>query len=243
MVGAHIPPDFADGFDIARVDEVVDQPNVFAPVSHQGGQPGRGQSLHYFRTPRVQARDAALPKWAVARQREQDGQIAQNAVADHNGFVAAVDAHMDMEAKCHQLSGRVLKQIDEAHVSFVGRDFLFAPCGKRVRARPVEARIFSRRCFGQHPKFFLEIRFDLGKAFADFGVDFDVALHQFGLDFVRVFFGDAIENRGIFAAQGHGFCIDQSQFYFHANRGLGTGIKFESRHGNLHFCSAMERNS
>ena len=48
MVGAHVPPDFADGFDVASVDEVVDQPHVFAPVPHQGGQPGRGQPLHDF---------------------------------------------------------------------------------------------------------------------------------------------------------------------------------------------------
>ena len=137
---------------------------------------------------------------------------------------------MDVESKSHQLSGSVLKQVDETHVSLVGRNFLFAPCGKRVRARPVESRVLRRRGFGQHPKFGFEIRFDLGEAFADIGVEFDVALHQFGLDFVRVFLGNAIENRGVFAAQGHGLGIDQSQLYFHANRGLGTGIKFESGH-------------
>ena len=67
--------------------------------------------------------------------------------------------------------------------------------------------------------------------FTYIGVDFDITLHQFGLDFVGIFIGNAIEDCGIFAAQSHGVGIDQSQFYFHAEGGLSTGIKFKPGHG------------
>ena len=96
----------------------------------------------------MQARDPTLPEWAVARKRQQDGQIAQYSVADHYGFVAAVDAHVYVEAKCDQLSGGVLEKVDEAHVSVIGCDFLFAPGGKWVCARPVELDILGGRYAG-----------------------------------------------------------------------------------------------
>lgn len=83
----------------------------------------------------------------------------------------------------------------------------------------------------------------MADTFTYIGVDFDITLHQFGLDFIGIFAGNAIENRGIFAAQSHGVGIDQSQFYFHAEGGLITGIKFKSGHGKLHSFFAMERNS
>ena len=35
MVRPDVPPDFPNRIDKARVDHVVDEPNIFAPVSHQ----------------------------------------------------------------------------------------------------------------------------------------------------------------------------------------------------------------
>ena len=40
----------------------------------------------------------------------------------------------------------------------------------------------------------------MADTFTYIGVDFDITLHEFGLDFVGIFVGNAIEYRGVFAA-------------------------------------------
>ena len=66
----HVPPDLADRVDEARVDHVVHEPHVFAPVAHQRRQAGRRQAFHHLRAMRVQPRPPPFPKRAADAQRQ-----------------------------------------------------------------------------------------------------------------------------------------------------------------------------
>ena len=136
MMRPHVPPDFSDRVDEARVDHVVDQPHVLAPIPHECGHAGGRQAFHHFRPMGMESRVAALPEGTTCAEGEQGREMPQDAVADHHGLVARVDPHVDVQAKGDQPPRHFLQQIDEVQVAFVGCDPLLLPKREGVGRSP-----------------------------------------------------------------------------------------------------------
>ena len=66
MVRTNVPPDLANRIDEPRVDQVVDQPDILAPIPHQRWQAGCGEPFHNLRAVGLEPRIALLPKGAAA---------------------------------------------------------------------------------------------------------------------------------------------------------------------------------
>ena len=127
VMRANVPPDFPNRVDESGVDHVVHEPNVLTPIAHQSWQSGGRKTFHDLRAMRLQARGTIFPKRAAAAERQKNRQVLHDAVADHYGLVAGINADMDMKPESDKTPRHLLKEIDKALVPLVGSDLLFAP--------------------------------------------------------------------------------------------------------------------
>ena len=230
VVGADVPPDFADGVDEAGVDEVVDEPDVFAPVAHGGGEPGGGEHFHDFGAVGLEAGDAVFPPGAVAAQGEEDGEVAHDAVADHDAFVPGIDADVDMEAEGDELAAEVLEEVEEHGIALARGGDLILPGGEGMGAGPVEADALLVRNVLDDGGFFPQVGLDFGDVGAGLGVDLEVALHQLGLDLALEALGQMVDDALDGIGQGEGFFVDQGQFDFDPDAGGFIGVESNLLH-------------
>ena len=67
VVRPNIPPDFPNRIDEAGLDHLVDEPDVFTPISHERRKACGWEAFHNLATLRVQTRISIFPKWAACR--------------------------------------------------------------------------------------------------------------------------------------------------------------------------------
>ncbi len=135
----------------------------------------------------MQAGVATFPERRIRRQRQQQRQVSQHAVADHDRFVARIDADVDMQSEGDESAGHVLHQIDEFVIAIVDGDFLIPPRRERVRGRPEQFQSQLVGGGGQVLQFARQILAHVSDRATDVGVDFEVTLHQFRFDRFRRF--------------------------------------------------------
>ena len=127
--------------------------------------------------------------------------MVQHAIADHHSFVAGVHTDVHVQTKGDQTAYYVLHQGDQPMIAFVNCDFLMSPGRERVCAGPQQANTHGVQNRFQLRQFGSQIIAGFAYSSADFGIDFDVALHQFRLDRLFQVFRDGRKNLINAAAQ------------------------------------------
>ena len=109
------------------------------------------------------------------------GQKIPNRIHDLNAFIAAFDAHVNVQAKNQVRAGHIAQFIDKPVVAFVGRDQLVLPVGKRVSSGSRNLQVLL---FGQFNNHLAEVGHFLAgilNIMADIRTYFNDSLVHFGL--------------------------------------------------------------
>ena len=130
----------------------------------------------------MQAGVPALPERTVGGKRQQCRQVFQNALADHDRFVAGINANVHVQTERDDPHAPFLQQLDEVEVAIVLRDLLILPPRKWVSAAPEEPHSLAAGDFAYDPDFFGEIAMGICDGLTNRRVDFNVTLEKLGLD-------------------------------------------------------------
>ena len=118
-----------------------DEPDVLAPVAHQRRETGGRQAFHDFGAMGEQTGGAAVPPWTVGRERQQQRQAAKDTVADGDGFVAGIDADVDVQAEGDELTAHVLERLQKIEIARLIGGRLILPARERVRGGPIKGGV------------------------------------------------------------------------------------------------------
>jgi hypothetical protein len=163
-----------------------------------------------------------LPERAVDREREQNGQVLEDPIADHDRLIARVDANVYVQAESYQPARSLLKELNQAVVALVGCDNLILPGRKGMRGPPKNPEVVATGDLADYLEVTGQVSLNFGDVFANFGVQLDATLKELGFDRALELRRDFAQNLGSAAAQGHGAAVDENELDLDTERRPGV---------------------